>query len=109
MGRARRRRPAGRGCGDGWAHHLWIVIEVRNPGVLAATIEIDLVRFHRAATMFRMPVALDEFARTLAKVAEMLREAEARGQAVDLGDEVVRVIQQFRGALSTVGGAPAQA
>jgi hypothetical protein len=85
------------------------VIEIRNPGVLAATIEIDLERFHRAATMFRMPVALDELARTLAKVAMLLREAEARGQAVDLGDEVVRVIQQFRGALSTVGGAPAQA
>jgi hypothetical protein len=85
------------------------VIEVRNPGALAAAIEIDLVRFHGAATMFRMPDALGDLARTLSKVAALLREADARGQAVDLGEEVVRVIQQFRGALSTVGGAPAQA
>jgi hypothetical protein len=85
------------------------VIEIRNPGALAASIEIDLERFRGAGTMLRMPVALTELARTLGKVAAMLREAEARGQAVDLGDEVVRAVQQFRNALSAVGGAPAEA
>jgi type VI protein secretion system component VasF len=85
------------------------VIEIRNPGVLAASIEIDLVRFRGAGTMLRMPFALTELARTLGKVAAMLRQAEARGQAVDLGHEVVRAIQQFRNALAAVGGAPAEA
>lgn len=85
------------------------MVEVRNPGVLAATVEIDLERFRRAATLVRMPATMADLARALAKVALMLREAEARGQAVDLADEVVRIIQQFRSALSTMGGAPARA
>jgi type VI protein secretion system component VasF len=85
------------------------VIEVRNPGALAATMEIDLERFRHAGMLVRMPAAMTDLARTLGKVAVMLREAEARGQAVDLGDEVVRLIQQFRSALATVGGAPARA
>ena len=85
------------------------MIEVRNPGALAATVEVDLERFRHASTLVRMPAALSELARTLGKVAAMLREAEARGQAVDLGDEVVRLIQQFRSALATMGGAPARA
>lgn len=85
------------------------MIEVRNPAQLAARIEIDLARFRHAATLVRMPFAMADRARALRKIAAMLREAEQRGQAVDLGDEVVRLIQQFRGALSTVGGTPAEA
>ncbi len=85
------------------------MLEVRNPGALAADIELDLERFRGAGAVVRMPATLRDLARTLGKVAVMLRQAEARGQAVDLGDEVVRLIQQFRGALSTVGGAPARA
>jgi type VI protein secretion system component VasF len=85
------------------------VVEVRNPGALAASVEIDLERFRQAGTLVRMPAAMGDLARTLGKVAAMLREAEARGQAVDLGDEVVRLIQQFRSALATMGGAPARA
>ncbi len=85
------------------------MMEIRSPGRLAASIEIDLERFRHAATLVRMPATMADLARALVKVATMLREAEARGQAVDLGDEVVRLIQQFRGALSTVGGAPAEA
>jgi hypothetical protein len=89
---------------------FWIaMIEVRNPGSLAASIELDLERFQSAGAIVRMPAAMADQARTLGKVAGMLREAEARGQAVDLGDEVVRLIDQFRRALATVGGAPAQA
>ncbi len=85
------------------------MLEIRDPGTLAADIEIELERFRRAGTIVRMPAAIAEQARTLGKVAVMLREAEARGQAVDLGDEVVRLIDQFRLTLTTVGGAPAQA
>jgi type VI protein secretion system component VasF len=84
-------------------------MEVRNPGALAASVEIDIERFRHAGTLVRMPAAMSDLARTLGKVAVMLREAEARGQAVDLGDEVVRLIQQFRSALATMGGAPAEA
>jgi type VI protein secretion system component VasF len=84
-------------------------MEVRNPGALAASVEIDLERFRHAGTLVRMPATMSDLARTLGKVAVMLREAEARGQAVDLGDEVVRLIQQFRSALATMGGAPAEA
>jgi hypothetical protein len=85
------------------------MIEVQQPGVLAAAIELDLARFHHARALVRMPGALAELAAALARVAAMLHEAEARGQAVDLGEEVVRLIQQFRAALCAVGGAPAQA
>ncbi len=85
------------------------MFEIRNPGVLAAGIEIDLERFRRAGALVRMPAVMADLARVLGKVAVMLREAETRGQAVDLGDEVVRLIQQFRSALSTMGGAPAEA
>jgi hypothetical protein len=56
-----------------------------------------------------MPAAMSESAEALGRIVVLLREAEDRGQAVDLGDEVVRLIQQFRGVLTTVGGAPAQA
>ncbi len=85
------------------------MLEVRDPGTFAARIEIELERFRRAGTIVRMPAAIAEQARTLGKVAVMLRQAEARGQAVDLGDEVVRLIEQFRLTLTTVGGAPARA
>ncbi len=85
------------------------MVEVRNPGMLAATIEMDLERFRRAGTIVRMPATMKDLAGTLGRISTMLREAEARGQAVDLGDEVVRVIQQFRKALAAVGGAPARA
>lgn len=85
------------------------MIEVHEPGLLAATIELELERFRRARAVVTMPPALAELAETLARVVGMLHEAQARGQAVDLGDEVVRLIQQFRAALCTLGGAPAQA
>jgi hypothetical protein len=89
---------------------LWIaMIEVHEPGVLAAAIELELERFRRAGAVVRMPAAMSELAETLGRVAAMLLEADARGQAVDLGEEVVRLIHQFRAALCTVGGAPAQA
>jgi hypothetical protein len=85
------------------------MIEVRNPGQLAAAIELDLERFRRAGVLVPMPSGLSESAEALGRIVVLLREADDRGQAVDLGDEVVRLIQQFRGTLTTVGGAPAQA
>jgi hypothetical protein len=85
------------------------VLEIRDPGLMAKTLEIDLERYRQAQHIVRMPPALSELANALARIAAMLREADRRGQAVDLGDEVVRLIEQFRGALRTVGGAPAQA
>ena len=85
------------------------MIEVRNPGLLAAAIELELERFRRAGVLVPMPATMSESAEALGRIVVLLREAEERGQAVDLGDEVVRLIQQFRGVLSTVGGAQAQA
>ncbi len=85
------------------------MLEVQDPGTLAASLEIELERYRRAGTIVRMPAAMAEQARTLGKIAGMLREAAARGQAVDLGDEVVRLIEQFRLTLATVGGSPAEA
>jgi hypothetical protein len=85
------------------------VLEIRDPGLMAKKLEIDLERYRHAQHIVRMPPALSELANALARIAAMLREADRRGQAVDLGDEVVRLIEQFRGALRTVGGAPAQA
>lgn len=85
------------------------MIEIHEPGVLAAAIELELERFRRAGALVRMPAAVSDLADTLGRVATLLHEADARGQAVDLGEEVVRLIQQFRAALCTVGGAPAQA
>lgn len=84
-------------------------MEISKPGVLAASIEIDLERYRHAGTLVRMPATMADLARVLGKVSAMLRQADARGQTVDLGDEVVRLIQQFRSALTTVGGAPAEA
>jgi type VI protein secretion system component VasF len=84
-------------------------MEISKPGMLAASIEIDLERYRRAGTVVRMPATMADLARVLGKVSEMLRQAETRGQTVDLGDEVVRLIQQFRSTLTTVGGAPAEA
>jgi hypothetical protein len=85
------------------------MVEIRNPGLMALALEVDLVRFRQARRMIRMPAALEELAETLGRVTAMLREAADREQAVDLGDEVVRLIEQFRGALRAVGGEPAQA
>ncbi len=85
------------------------MLEIPDPGRMARALELDLVRFEEARRIVRMPVALEEIATALARVAQMLRQAEERGQAVDLGDEVVRLIERFRGALRTVGGEPAQA
>jgi hypothetical protein len=85
------------------------MLEIREPGLMARALELDLVRFHEAGRMVHMPAALEELAQTLARIAAMLREADARGQAVDLGDEVVRLIERFRNALRAVGGAPAMA
>jgi hypothetical protein len=89
---------------------LWItMIEVPEPGLLAAAIELELERFRRARLLVRMPVAISELAEALGRIVAMLHEADERGQSVDLGEEVVHLIQQFRGALCALGGAPAQA
>ncbi len=85
------------------------MLALRNPGLLAAELDLDLERYRRAAQLFRMPPAMRELADALGRIAGMLREAEARGQAVDLSDEIVRLIRQFRGTLDTLGGAPAEA
>jgi aminoglycoside phosphotransferase family enzyme len=89
---------------------LWItMIEVHEPGVLAAAIELELERFRRARLLVRMPASVSNLAEALARIVAMLHEADERGQAVDLGEEVVRLLHQFRGVLCAVGGAPAQA
>jgi hypothetical protein len=85
------------------------MLEIREPGLMARALELDLVRFHEAGRLVRMPPALEELAQTLSRIAVMLHEADARGQAVDLGDEVVRLIERFRNALRAFGGAPAMA
>lgn len=85
------------------------MIEVRDPGLLADLIELELVRFRQAERFFRVPASLVDLADALERVAAMLREADVRGQSVDLADDVMRLVQQFRGALRTVGGAPAEA
>ena len=85
------------------------MVEIQNPGRMALSLEVDLARFRQARRLVRMPPALEELAETLGRVRAMLREAAEREQAVDLGDEVVRLIQQFRGALRAVGGEPAEA
>lgn len=86
------------------------MVEIRNPGLMAMALEVDLARFRQARRIVvRMPAVLEELAETLTRVTAMLHEAADREQAVDLGDEVVRLIEQFRGALRAVGGEPAQA
>ena len=85
------------------------MLELRDPGQLASELDLDLERYRSAALLVRMPHALQELADVLGQIAGMLREAEARGQAVDLSDDVVGLIRRFRGALATVGGAPARA
>jgi hypothetical protein len=86
------------------------MLALRNPGLLAAELDLDLELYRRAAQLVRMPSAMRELADALGRIAGMLREAGERGQAVDLSDEIVRFIRQFRGALATVGGgAPARA
>ncbi len=85
------------------------MLALRDPGLLAAELELDLERYRRTAQLVRMPPAIGELAEVLGRIAAMLREAEARGQAVDLSDDIVRFIRQFRGALATVAGAPARA
>jgi hypothetical protein len=85
------------------------MVEVRKPALLAAAIELELERFRRAGALVRMPSALADLADALGRVVVMLHEADRRGQTVDLGEEVVRLIQQFRAALCAVGGAPAEA
>ncbi len=86
------------------------MVALCDPGVLADELELDLVRYRRAALLVPMPPAMRDLAQALDRIAAMLREAEARGQAVDLSEEIVRFIRQFRGALATVGGgAPARA
>jgi len=77
--------------------------------MLAAAIELDLERFRRAGTLVRMPATMADLARALGRIAMMLHEADRRGQTVDLGEEVVRLLQQFRGTLRAMGGAPAEA
>jgi hypothetical protein len=86
-----------------------VMLEIRNPGLMARALELDLARFREARRVVRMPPALEDLAGALASVAAMLHQADQRGQSVDLGDEVVRLIERFRSALRTVGGDPAQA
>jgi hypothetical protein len=85
------------------------MIEIRHPGLLAHLIELDLIRFQHVEGVFRIPPVLADHAEALERVAAMLREAEGRGQPVDLADEVMRLIQAFRLALRTAGGANAEA
>ncbi|HET8539382.1 MAG TPA: hypothetical protein VFL83_05875 [Anaeromyxobacter sp.] len=85
------------------------MLDVPDPSLLAAELELDLERYRRAAALVRMPPAMRELADALGRIAAMLRQAEACGQAVDLSDDIVRFIRQCRGALATVGGAPAEA
>jgi hypothetical protein len=85
------------------------MIEIRDPGTLADSLEVEIARFRHVETVYRVPAALADQADALERIASMLREADDRGQAVDLGDEVMRLIRQFRGVLATLGGAPAQA
>ena len=85
------------------------MVEIGDPGLMAKALEVDLARFRHARRIVRMPPSVEELAETLGRVAAMLRQAAEREQAVDLGDEVVRLIAQFRGALRAVGGEPARA
>ncbi len=85
------------------------MVELRDPGLVAAELELELERYRRAAALVRMPAAMEELAEALGRIAVMLREADARGQAVDLSDDIVRLIRRFRGTLAAVGGAPARA
>lgn len=85
------------------------MLALRDPGLLAAELELDLERYRQAERAVRMPPALGELADVLGRIAVLLREAEARGQAVDLGDEVVKLIRRFRGAVAAHAGAPARA
>lgn len=85
------------------------MIELREPGLLANVIELELVRFRAVERVFRVPASLVDLADALDRLAAMLREADDRGQSVDLADDVMRLVQQFRGALRSVGGAPAEA
>ncbi len=86
------------------------MLALSHPSRLAAELELDLERYRRAAELVPMPPAMRELADALGRIATMLREAEARGQVVDLSDEIVRFIRRFRGALAAVGGgAPAEA
>jgi len=85
------------------------MIELREPGLLANIIELELVRFRAVERVFRVPASLVDLADALDRLAAMLREADDRGQSVDLADDVMRLVQQFRGALRSVGGAPAEA
>ncbi len=85
------------------------MLALSNPGLLAAELDLDLERYRRAAQLVRMPPAIRDLADALGRIAGMLREAEARGQAADLSDDIVRLIRQFRVALAAVGGAPARA
>jgi hypothetical protein len=85
------------------------MVALQHPGLLADEIEVDLERYRRAALLVPMPAAMRELADALGRITAMLREAEERGQVVDLGDEIVRFIGRFRGTLAAAAGAPAQA
>lgn len=85
------------------------MVEIRDPGLLAATIELEVERFRRAEALAGMPPETRELAESLGRIAVMLREAEARGQTVDLADGIVRLIRQFRETVATLGGALAEA
>ncbi len=86
------------------------MVELRDPGLVAAELELELERYRRAALLVPMPAGMQDLAQALDRIAAILRDAEARGQAVDLSDEIVRFIRQFRGAVAAVGGgAPARA
>ncbi len=86
------------------------MIELREPGLLANLIELELVRFRAAERVFRVPASLLSTWPTRSIAWRPCSERrDDRGQSVDLADDVMRLIQQFRGALRSVGGAPAEA
>ena len=85
------------------------MIEIHEPGALADAIDVELARFEQVGRVYRVPAALEDQAEALERVAAMLREAERRGQEVDLGEEVVHLLRLFRGALRAVGGSAAEA
>ena len=84
------------------------MLDVHDPGRLAAAIEADMARLAAARAAGDVPPALGDLADALARLAAMLRRAEALGQAVTLAGSVARLIAQFRGVVRSLG-VPAEA
>jgi hypothetical protein len=82
---------------------------LHDPGRLAAELELEVERYRRAALLLRTPPAMADLTETLGRIAALLRDADARGQSVDLADDLVALIRRFRRELAAYGGAPARA